>query len=200
MHTLAIGMGTGSPDSIIRWVWQANPQHPVHEEASLSFGPEGNLVLSQPDVSLDRSNKLVSRDNGSYTLTLEPNRLVLSHLIPRSSNNRTVVYYVIEGPSFSLGLGLMPRKVSSDLALMETLGSTTLLTSRLGGVDHFMTKYDVGLAVGERKCRGLCSVDCRCLGYFYDKSRFNCWISYELGTLVKVSDSKKVAYIKTRNV
>lgn len=63
-----------------------------------------------------------------------------------------------------------------------------------------MTKYDVGLAVGERKCRGLCSVDCRCLGYFYDKSRFNCWISYELGTLVKVSDSKKVAYIKTRNV
>ena len=49
MHTLAIGMGTGSPDSIIRWVWQANPQHPVHEEASPSFGPEGNLVLSQPD-------------------------------------------------------------------------------------------------------------------------------------------------------
>ncbi|KAL0651487.1 hypothetical protein Bca4012_094178 [Brassica carinata] len=55
---------------------------------------------------------------------------------------------------------------------------------RLGGVDHFMTKCNVGLAVG----------------YFYYKSRFNCWISYELGTLVKVSDSKKVAYIKTRNV
>ncbi|CAL9215280.1 unnamed protein product [Arabidopsis halleri] len=39
--TLAIGMGTGSSDSIIRWVWQANPQNPVQEEASLSFGPEG---------------------------------------------------------------------------------------------------------------------------------------------------------------
>ncbi|CAN8304959.1 unnamed protein product [Cochlearia groenlandica] len=36
--TLAIGMGTGSPDSIMRWVWQANPQNPVHEDASLSFG------------------------------------------------------------------------------------------------------------------------------------------------------------------
>ncbi|KAJ4868674.1 Curculin-like (mannose-binding) lectin family protein [Raphanus sativus] len=146
-YTLAIGMGTGTSDSIIRWVWQANPRTPVHEEASLSFGPEGNLVLSQPDgrvvwqtntenkgvigltmnengnlvlfddggwsvwqsfdfptdtllvgqsLTLDGPNKLVSRDNGSYTLTLEPDRLVLSHLIPRS-NNRTVVYHVIEG-------------------------------------------------------------------------------------------------------
>lgn len=130
--TLVIGMGTRSSDSIIRWVWQANPQTPVHEEASLSFGPEGNLVLSQPDgrviwqtntenkcvigltmnengnlvlfdtllvgqsLTLDGQNKLVSRDNGSYTLTLEPDRLVLSHLISRS-NNRTVVYHVIEG-------------------------------------------------------------------------------------------------------
>lgn len=42
---------------------------------------------------------------------------------------------------------------------------------RLGGVDHFMTKYNVGLAVGESKCRGLCSGDYKCSGYFYDKSR-----------------------------
>lgn len=41
---------------------------------------------------------------------------------------------------------------------------------RLGGVDHFMTKYNVGLAVGESKRRGLCSGDCKCSGYFYDMS------------------------------
>ncbi|KAH0916381.1 hypothetical protein HID58_030827 [Brassica napus] len=54
--------------------------------------------------------------------------------------------------------------------------------------------------LGESKCRGLCTGVSRCLGCFYDKSSFKCWISYELGTLVKVSDSKKVPYIKTPNV
>ncbi|KAJ0247921.1 Curculin-like [Hirschfeldia incana] len=351
-YTLAIGMGTGTSDSIIRWVWQANPRTPVHEEASLSFGPEGNLVLSQPDgsviwqtntenkgvigltmsengnlvlfddggwpvwqsfdfptdtllvgqsLTLNGSNKLTSRDNGSYTLTLEPDKVVLSHSISRSNNN-TVVYHVIEGrfiPSTTfyavkdqgtatqLGLattGLRPEfpykqflarprfnasqsflrldadgnlriytfdfkvsflawevtfelfnRVSNECWLPSKCGEFGLCEDsqcvacpsgmgllgwskgckvkkvkscdpktfryyRLGGVDHFMTKYNVGLAVGESKCRGLCTRDCKCLGYFYDKSRFKCWISNELGTLVKVSDSKKMAYIKTPNV
>ncbi|CAA7056696.1 unnamed protein product [Microthlaspi erraticum] len=348
--TLAIGMGTGSSDSIIRWVWQANPKNPVREEASLSLGPEGNLVLAQPDgkivwqtkteskgvigltmyengnlvlfddggwpvwqsfdfpadtllvgqsLRLDGPNKLVSRD-GSKTLVLEPDRLVLSHLIPRS-NNKSVVYYVIEGrfiptttlyaakdqgSTTQLGLdtpGLRPEfpykhflarprfnasrsflrldadgnlriytfdfKVSflawevtfelfnrgnsecwlpskcgefgicednqcvacpSDMGLfgwsracrakkVKSCDPKTFHYYRLGGVDHFMTKYNVGLAVGESKCRCSCNKDCKCLGYFYDKSSFKCWVVYELGTLVKVSDSKKLAYIKTQN-
>lgn len=349
--TLAIGMGTGSSDSIIRWVWQANPQNPVQEEASLSFGPEGNLVLAQPNgrvvwqtktenkgvigltmnengnlvlfndegwpvwqsfdfptdtllvgqsLTLDGPNNLVSRNN-RFSLVLEPDRLVLSHSIARS-NKKSVVYYVIEGrfiPSATLyaakdqgtatqlGLstpGLRPEfpykhylarprfNASQSFLRLEADGNLRIYTYdfkvsflawevtfelfnhdnsecwlpskcgefglcednqcvacplevgllgwskackpkkvkscdpktfhyyRLGGVDHYMTKYNVGLALGESKCRGSCSRDCKCLGYFYDKSSFKCWISYELGTLVKVSDSRKVAYIKTPNV
>ncbi|KAG7654557.1 Bulb-type lectin domain [Arabidopsis suecica] len=352
--TLAIGMGTGSSDSIIRWVWQANPQKPVQEEASLSFGPEGNLVLAQPDgrvvwqtmtenkgvigltmnengnlvlfddggwpvwqsfefptdtflvgqsLTLDGSkNKLVSRNNGSYSLILEPDRLVLNRLIPRS-NNKSLVYHIIEGrfipsatlysakdqgtttqlglatpglrpefpykyflarPRFNasqsflrldadgnlriysfdskvtflawevtfelfnhdnnnecwlpskcgafgicednqcvacpLGVGLMGWSKACKPKKVKSCDPKSFHYYRLGGVEHFMTKYNVGLALGESKCRGLCSGDCKCLGYFYDKSSFKCWISYELGTLVKVSDSRKVAYIKTPNV
>ncbi|ESQ35114.1 hypothetical protein EUTSA_v10007731mg [Eutrema salsugineum] len=348
---LAIGMGTGSSDSIIRWVWQANPQNPVQEEASLSFGPDGNLVLAQPDgrvvwqtktenkgviglgmnengnlelfdnggwpvwqsfdfptdtllvgqsLTLDGPNKLVTHDKGSYSLILEPDRLVLSHEIPRSSN-KSVVYYVMEGrfipsttfyaakdqgtatqlglatpalrpefpykhflarPRFNasksflrldsdgylriytfdfkvsflawevtfelfdqnnncwlpskcgefglcednqcvacpLEMGLLGWSEACRPKKVRSCDPKTFHYYRLGGVDHFITKYNVGLAVGESKCRGLCSRDCKCLGYFYDKSSFKCWIGYELGTLVKVSDSKKVAYIKTPNI
>ncbi|KAF2549240.1 hypothetical protein F2Q70_00020485 [Brassica cretica] len=98
------------------------------------------------------------------------------------------------------GMGILGWSKAFKFKKTKSVDPETFHYYRLGSVDHFMTKYNVGLAVGERKCRGLCSVHCRCMGYFYDKSRFNCWISYELGTLVKVSDSKKVAYIKTRNV
>ncbi|KAH0864042.1 hypothetical protein HID58_081253 [Brassica napus] len=192
------------------------------------------------NVSLDRLNKLVSRDNGSYTLTLEPNRLVLTtqlglatpglrpKFLARARCNASQSFLRLDADgnlriyyTFDFKVSFLAWEVTFELLNVEatsvgyrqnaeSLGFVSIISVwllhrtfhyyRLGGVDHFMTKYDVGLAVGERKCRGLCSVDCRCLGYFYDKSRFNCWISYELGTLVKVSDSKKVAYIKTRNV
>ncbi|XP_010459246.1 PREDICTED: epidermis-specific secreted glycoprotein EP1-like [Camelina sativa] len=349
--TLGIGMGTGRSDSIIRWVWQANPQNPVQEEASLSFGPEGNLVLAQPNgkvvwqtktenkgvigltmnengnlvlfndrgwpvwksfdfpkdtllvgqsLTLDGPNKLVSRNN-RFNLILEPDRLVLSHSISKR-NNKSVLYYAIEGrfiPSATfyaakdqgtatqLGLatpGLRPEfpykhflarprfNASQSFLRLDADGNLRIYTFdfkvsflawevtfelfnhdnnecwlpskcgefgicennqcvacplevglqgwtkdckpkkvkscdpktfhyyRLGGVHHFMTKYSAGLAVGESKFRGSCSRDCKCVGYFYDKSSSKCWIGYELGTLVKVSDSRKVAYIKTPNV
>ncbi|XP_010498022.1 PREDICTED: epidermis-specific secreted glycoprotein EP1-like [Camelina sativa] len=349
--TLGIGMGTGRSDSIIRWVWQANPQNPVQEEASLSFGPEGNLVLAQPNgkvvwqtktenkgvigltmnengnlvlfndggwpvwqsfdfptdtllvvqsLTLDGPNKLISRNN-RFSLILEPDRLVLSHSIPKS-NNKSVLYYAIEGrfiptatlyaakdqgTATQLGLaipGLRPEfpykhvlarprfNASQSFLRLDADGNLRIYTFdfkvtflpwevtfelfnhdnnecmspskcgefgicennqcvacplevglqgwskackpkkvkscdpktfhyyRLGGVDHFMTKYNAALAVGESKCRGSCSRDCKCLGFFYDKSSSKCWIGFELGTLVKVSDSRKVAYIKTPNV
>lgn len=64
-------MGTGSSDSIICWVWQANLQNPVPEEASLSFGPEGNLVLVQPDDRIVWQTK--TENNGVIGLTMNEN-------------------------------------------------------------------------------------------------------------------------------
>ncbi|KAJ9153509.1 hypothetical protein P3X46_026938 [Hevea brasiliensis] len=44
--TLALRMGTVRSESMRRWVWEANRGNPVGENATLTFGTEGNLVLA----------------------------------------------------------------------------------------------------------------------------------------------------------
>ncbi|KAF8409047.1 hypothetical protein HHK36_005119 [Tetracentron sinense] len=45
------GMRAGIPndEDIMRWVWDANRNHPVRENATLSFGQDGNFVLADVD-------------------------------------------------------------------------------------------------------------------------------------------------------
>ncbi|KAI3769329.1 hypothetical protein L6452_00430 [Arctium lappa] len=48
-YTLALRMGVRSDRSLMRWVWDANRSDPVRENATLSFGTNGNLVLADVD-------------------------------------------------------------------------------------------------------------------------------------------------------
>ena len=45
-YTLALRMGIQRNEPIYRWVWEANRGNPVGENATLTFGTEGNLVLA----------------------------------------------------------------------------------------------------------------------------------------------------------
>ncbi|KAI7743701.1 hypothetical protein M8C21_014967, partial [Ambrosia artemisiifolia] len=47
--TLALRMGTVRSESLMRWVWEANRGNPVRENATLTFGTDGNLVLADAD-------------------------------------------------------------------------------------------------------------------------------------------------------
>ncbi|KAL3364416.1 hypothetical protein AABB24_013264 [Solanum stoloniferum] len=47
--TLALRMGTVRSESLMRWVWEANRGNPVKENATLTFGTNGNLVLADDD-------------------------------------------------------------------------------------------------------------------------------------------------------
>ncbi|XP_037497729.1 LOW QUALITY PROTEIN: epidermis-specific secreted glycoprotein EP1-like [Jatropha curcas] len=47
--TLALRMGTARSESLRRWVWEANRGNPVGENATLNFGTDGNLVLTDAD-------------------------------------------------------------------------------------------------------------------------------------------------------
>ncbi|XP_011013506.1 PREDICTED: epidermis-specific secreted glycoprotein EP1-like [Populus euphratica] len=47
--TLALRMGTVRSTSTMRWVWEANRGNPVGENATLTFGEDGNLVLADAD-------------------------------------------------------------------------------------------------------------------------------------------------------
>ncbi|KAJ6770309.1 SECRETED GLYCOPROTEIN EP1 putative-RELATED [Salix purpurea] len=48
-YTLALRMGTVRSESTMRWVWEANRGNPVRENATLTFGADGNLVLADAD-------------------------------------------------------------------------------------------------------------------------------------------------------
>ena len=48
-YTLALRMGTIRSESVRRWVWEANRGKPVKENATLSLGTDGNLVLAEAD-------------------------------------------------------------------------------------------------------------------------------------------------------
>ncbi|KAL3503123.1 hypothetical protein ACH5RR_037572 [Cinchona calisaya] len=52
--SFVLGIRAGDPDDegLMRWVWDANRNHPVKENATLSFGRDGNLVLSDFDGRL----------------------------------------------------------------------------------------------------------------------------------------------------
>ncbi|KDP32539.1 hypothetical protein JCGZ_14742 [Jatropha curcas] len=47
--TLALRMGTVRSESLMRWVWEANRGNPVGENATLTFGTDGNLALADAD-------------------------------------------------------------------------------------------------------------------------------------------------------
>lgn len=48
-YTLALRMGLVRSESLFRWVWEANRGNPVGENATLTFGTDGNLVLADAD-------------------------------------------------------------------------------------------------------------------------------------------------------
>ncbi|XP_023765226.1 epidermis-specific secreted glycoprotein EP1 [Lactuca sativa] len=48
-YTLALRMGTVRSEALMRWVWEANRGNPVRENATLTFGTDGNLVLADAD-------------------------------------------------------------------------------------------------------------------------------------------------------
>lgn len=47
--TLSLRMGLRRSHSLMRWVWEANRGNPVGENATLTFGTDGNLVLADAD-------------------------------------------------------------------------------------------------------------------------------------------------------
>ncbi|XP_044470564.1 EP1-like glycoprotein 2, partial [Mangifera indica] len=63
-YIFAIRAGVPGDESLMRWVWDANRNDPVHENATLTFGQDGNFVLADADGRLvwqtDTANKGVT--------------------------------------------------------------------------------------------------------------------------------------------
>ncbi|TYJ48364.1 hypothetical protein E1A91_A01G056600v1 [Gossypium mustelinum] len=48
-YIFAMRAGIPNDESLMRWVWDANRNDPVHENATLKFGEDGNFVLADAD-------------------------------------------------------------------------------------------------------------------------------------------------------
>ncbi|PSS29060.1 Epidermis-specific secreted glycoprotein [Actinidia chinensis var. chinensis] len=65
------------------------------------------------------------------------------------------------------------------------------------GVEHFTSAYVAGYGpIKVMECKDKCTKDCKCVGFFYKEESSTCLLVPELGTLVKVSNSSHVGYIK----
>ncbi|KAI3457375.1 hypothetical protein Pfo_014038 [Paulownia fortunei] len=68
---------------------------------------------------------------------------------------------------------------------------------KLEGVDHFMSRYTMGNGpMKEEECSRKCTLDCKCLGFFFNRAESRCWIVYYLKALTKVENSTHLGYIK----
>lgn len=95
--------------------------------------------------------------------------------------------------------GLLGWSESCESEKLTSCGFNSFHYYKIDGVDHFLSKYTSGEAVKEGDCAKKCTLDCKCLGYFYNRDSSRCWMAYELKTLTKVEKSSHVGYIKAPN-
>ncbi|GMH25569.1 hypothetical protein Nepgr_027412 [Nepenthes gracilis] len=76
-------------------------------------------------------------------------------------------------------------------------GASNVKYYMLEGVDHFMSKYAKGDGPMELgMCKGRCTKDCKCLGYFYHMETSRCWIAYGLKTITRSENSTHLGFIR----
>lgn len=116
-YIFAISTGVPSDKSLIRWVWDANRNHPVHEKASLSLGRDGNLVLQEGDGTVVWQTNTANRGVTGIKL------LGYGNLVLHDKNGR-FIWQSFDYPTDTLLLGqsvrtngrnkLVSRKSDSD--------------------------------------------------------------------------------------
>lgn len=73
---LGLRMGVRRSESLMRWVWDANRGNPVRENATLTFGSNGNLVLADVDGKVAWQTGTANKDVVGLNL-LQNGNLVL---------------------------------------------------------------------------------------------------------------------------
>jgi hypothetical protein len=76
--TLALRMATRRSESLFRWVWEANRGNPVHENATLTFGSNGNLVLADADGRVAWQTNTANKGVVGFKLLSNGNMVLLN--------------------------------------------------------------------------------------------------------------------------
>ncbi|KAI3952903.1 hypothetical protein MKX01_028595 [Papaver californicum] len=129
-YTLALGMGRGTTNSRMLWVWAANRGRPVGENAVLSFGRNGNLVLIDADGRVAWQTR--TADKGVVDIKLLPN----GNLVLLNKNGGFVWQsFDYSGDTLLNGQGLRPGGANNKLVsrLSETDDSPGLYSMVING-------------------------------------------------------------------
>ncbi|XP_010279124.1 PREDICTED: epidermis-specific secreted glycoprotein EP1-like [Nelumbo nucifera] len=125
--TLALRMGDRHTESIMRWVWEANRGNPVGENATLTFGRDGNLILAHADGRVAWQTGTANR--GVTGLKLLPNGNLVLH-----DKRGGFVWQSFDHPTDTLLVGQ---------SLL--LGGPTKLVSRVSAKDGSEGPYSYGM-------------------------------------------------------
>ena len=117
-YTLALRMATRRSESLFRWVWEANRGNPVHENATLTFGTDGNLVLADADGRVAWQTNTANKD--VVGLKLLPNGNMVLH-----NSKGNFIWQSFDSPTDTLLVGQYLRA-----------GSVTKLVSRTSERDN----------------------------------------------------------------
>ncbi|KAI3509770.1 hypothetical protein L1887_25292 [Cichorium endivia] len=96
--TLALRMGTVQSESLMRWVWEANRGNPVRENATLTFGTDGNLVLADADGRIAWQTNTANKGVVGFQV-LPTGNMVLS------DGNGTFIWQSFDSPTDTLLVG-----------------------------------------------------------------------------------------------
>lgn len=118
-YILGLRMGHRRSESVLRWVWDANRGKPVRENATLTFGTDGNLVLADVDGTV--AWQTGTANQGVVGLELRPN----GNLVLFDSKGK-FIWQSFDHPSDTLFVGQSlrlngPNKLVSRLSDTEPL-------------------------------------------------------------------------------
>lgn len=123
----AIRAGIPNDESIMKWVWDANRNRPVRENATLSFGTDGNLVLADADARVAWQTNTANK--GVTGIKLLPNGNLVLH-----DKNGRFVWQSFDYPTDTLLAGQSVR-----------INGRNKLVSRTSDVDPSDGPYSIVL-------------------------------------------------------
>ncbi|KAK8622655.1 hypothetical protein V6N13_117561 [Hibiscus sabdariffa] len=130
-HIFAIRAGVERDEDLMRWVWDANRNDPVRENATLTFGEDGNFVLADVDGRVVWQTDMANK--GVMGIRLLPNgNLVLF------DKNGNFVWQSFDYPTDTLLVGQSVR-----------INGRNKLVSRTSDIDSSNGPYSIVLDSNE---------------------------------------------------
>ncbi|XP_024157587.1 EP1-like glycoprotein 2 [Rosa chinensis] len=116
-YIFAIRAGVPNDEDLMRWVWDANRNHPVHEKATLSLGRDGNLILAEADRTVAWQTNTANK--GVTGIKLLPDGNLVLH-----DKNGRFIWQSFDYPHDTLLLGQSVQNITGHNKLISRKSDT----------------------------------------------------------------------------